>query len=334
MNRAYAFAAAAMAEGAQLLYFSPGAVNTKTIHGFIYDRGGWVNTVSRWPDAVCNVVGFSRDSQDDIVSELRKTVPFTHCAVGDKLTVFRNLQQTGAFSGYLIPSEKIVSVQHVFRLLETYPELVLKPSWGCQGTDVYYIARENDTVKIFSGAETLARGADAAAAFIADKTNQAEYLAQPYIRCRTKSGQSYDFRLHVQKDARGQWVSSNIYPRISPDGGIVCNLSRGGYACALTPFLQREFGDDAHSVKKTLEIFSLQLAAHMDEIQAKLYGETLGELGIDVGLDPDRRLYIYEVNWRPGHPPSHSADLTVVRHSVGYAMYLANQNKRSMEICP
>ncbi|MCL2030002.1 MAG: YheC/YheD family protein [Oscillospiraceae bacterium] len=336
LNRAYAFAAAAGAEGARLLYFSPGAVDLEagSVRGYVYERGGWTRTVSRLPDAVCNVVGFSRDSQNETADRLRGQVPFTHCAVGDKLTVFRNLQRYRAFSDYLIPSEKVLSARQVLRLLERYPELVLKPSWGCQGTGVYYLARENGTLRVFSGAEVPARGADETERFIEETIAGTEYLAQPYIRCRTKDGAPYDFRLHTQKDRRGRWAVSAVYPRISPDGGIVCNISRGGCVCALEPFLEREFGRDARAVRKTLEMFALQLAAQMEEIQAELYGETPGELGIDVGLDPERRLYIYEVNWRPGHPPVLGADLSVVRRSVGYAIYLAESRNQAGAALP
>jgi UDP-N-acetylmuramoyl-tripeptide--D-alanyl-D-alanine ligase len=65
----------------------------------------------------------------------------------------------------------------------------------------------------------------------------------------------------------------------------------------------------------------------MDEIQSELYGESLDELGIDAGFDPDGRLYVYEVNWRPGHPPYDGINLTIVRNSIRYAIYLAERRQ-------
>jgi UDP-N-acetylmuramoyl-tripeptide--D-alanyl-D-alanine ligase len=298
LNRAYAFAAAAKAEGAELLYFSPGTVGADGIGGYVYRGGEWRKTSSRYPDAVYNAAA---DSE-----LLRQAgVPFTSYSIGDKMTVYRNLKKYGRFAGYLIPSVVIRSRRHLLSLSEQYPDMIVKPSSGRQGAGICRF-RKGDAVPELAAEE---------------------YLAQPYINCRTKADQPYDFRLHAQKGRAGEWTVPCVYPRISSDGGIVCNLSRGGITCNLDGFLRREFGERHYDMKKYLEVFALQLAKHLDEIQEELYSEELDELGIDVGLEAGR-LYVYEVNWRPGHPPSDSVDLTVVRNSVRYAMYLAEREKR------
>lgn len=327
LNRAYAFAAVAKAEGAELLFFSPGAIDfqKRKISGYIYNNGEWVDTVSEYPDVVCNVVGFSRDKQVEAIERLQKEVPFTSYSIGSKMTVYNNLVDYKKFSSYLVPSDKVLSVKHFLMLLDKYTEIVFKPSSGCQGLDVYYIKRENETFKILSSNEEISYDANEISNFILNKIEQEEYIVQPYINSRTKSGDSYDFRLHVQKNSAGEWVVSKIYPRISPNGSIVCNISQGGYTYELISFLKREFGDNYYNIKKYLEIFSLQLAEHMDEIQKELYGEELSELGIDVGLDNSQRVYIYEINWRPGHPPCDNIDLSIIKNSIHYAILLAKR---------
>ena len=74
-----------------------------------------------------------------------------------------------------------------------------------------------------------------------------------------------------------------------------------------------------------MESFSLQLAAHMDKIQKEIYNEELDELGIDIGIDKDNKIWVYEINWRPGHPPTMNLDLHVVKNSIQYAMFLAKK---------
>ena len=54
------------------------------------------------------------------------------------------------------------------------------------------------------------------------------YILQPYIKSITKSGQVFDFRLHVQKNGEGKWVITTIYPRIAPKGSIIANINNGG----------------------------------------------------------------------------------------------------------
>ena len=82
-----------------------------------------------------------------------------------------------------------------------------------------------------------------------------------------------------------------------------------------------------------LEHFSLSLANHLDEIQMVQYGEVIDEIGIDVGLDENLKIWMYEVNWRPGCPPAFYLELDVVINSIQYAKYVAeNQSKINKEI--
>jgi len=328
-NRAYAFAAAALAEGAEALYFSPGAVDFKTgmINGYQYENGAWKRVLSPFPDVIYNTNSFSQEKQEKAVDLLRQTIPFTSYSIGSKETVYRNLMHYKTYADYLVPSEKVLSPSHFFALLEQYTEVVFKPSWGHQGMDVYHIKQEDDAFRILLGAEESRYDAAQTADFIQSRLKQDDYIVQPYINCRTKAGVPYDLRLHVQKGRDGKWVAPIIYPRISSGGSIVCNIGQGGYTGELIPFLKGEFGDQYYDIQKYVELFSLQLAAHMDEIQKERYGEELNELGIDIGLDAAQNIFVYEVNWRPGHPPFTNINLNVIKNTVQYAMYLADRKK-------
>jgi len=330
LNRAYAFAAAALAEGARLLYFSPGAVDFEKamIDGYAYKDGTWERIRSPFPDVIYNTNSFSHDKQANAVELLRQTIPFTSYSIGSKETVYRNLMEDGRYADYLVPSEKLTSAEHLFTFLEKHREVVFKPSWGHQGMDVYYIKAEDDGFRILLGTEEDRYDMEKTADFIQDKLKQEDYIVQPYINCRTKAGAPYDFRLHVQKGRGGQWMNPVIYPRISANGSIVCNIGQGGYTSELTGFLKREFGARYYDIRKYVELFSLQFAGHMDEIQKELYGEELDELGIDIGLNETQKIFVYEVNWRPGHPPFTHINLSVIKNTVQYAMYLANRAEK------
>jgi len=329
LNRAYAFAAAALAEGAEILYFSPGAVDFElgTIKGYQYGDGEWKSTLSRFPDVIYNTNSFSQEKQEKAVRLLQEKIPFTSYSIGSKETVYRNLVEYEQYADYLVPSEKVLSAEHLFAFLEKYGEVVFKPSRGHQGIDVYHIRREDDTFRILLGGEETGCDAAETTEFIQSKLEQDDYIVQPYINCRTKTGVPYDLRLHVQKGRDGKWVNPIIYPRISSNDSIVCNIAQGGYTSDLTGFLKREFGAQHYDIRKYVELFSLQLAAHMDEIQKERYGEELNELGIDIGLDEAQKIFVYEVNWRPGHPPFTNINLSVVKHTIQYAMYLANRTE-------
>ncbi|MCL2402357.1 MAG: YheC/YheD family protein [Oscillospiraceae bacterium] len=332
LNRAYAFAATAKAEGAELLYFSPGSVDSEKgiINGYKYAAGEWISTVSRYPDVIYNTTGFSGDKQNQAVKSLQQEVPFTSFSIGSKTTVYRNLMTYKKYSDYLVLSEKVLSNAHFFAFMEKHPEVVFKPAWGHQGMGVYYVKKAGYEFILQSSTEETTHNAEEMADFILNKIDQDEYIMQPYLNCRTKAGVPYDLRLHVQKGDMGKWMPPIIYPRISSNDSIVCNIGQGGYTSDLTSFLTQEFGKRYYDIRKYIEMFSLQFAVHMDEIQNDLYDEALSELGIDIGLDENQKIFIYEVNWRPGHPPFNNINLSVVRNTVRYAMYLVNKNSEGI----
>jgi len=333
LNKAYAFAAVAGAEGAELLFFSPGSVDfeKKEINGYVYNNGAWINKLSRFPDVVYNVVGLINEKQNAVADRLKKEIPFTSHSIGDKMTVYKNIEKYKTFSNYLIPSETVSSVGSFFNLLKKYGEIVFKPSSGRRGSHVYYIAAKNESYEILSGGDKTVCSFSEISDFISGKTEREEYLIQPYINCRMKSGNAYDFRLHVQKNINGEWVIAKIYPRIAPAGSIVCNLSCGGYTNDFKTFLIQEFGGEYLNIQKYIEVFSLSFAAHMDKIQNEIYGEDLDELGIDIGLDGNQKINLYEVNWRPGFPPLMTLDLNIIKNIIHYSMFLANKAQTASE---
>jgi len=187
LNRAYAFAAAAKAEGAELLYFSPGAVDFEKgiINGYQYADGEWKYTTSHYPDVIYNTNSFSRNKQINATEQLHQTIPFTSYSIGNKMTVYRNLMKYKKYSEYLVPSEQVLSVEQFFTFLEQHPKTVFKPSWGHQGINICYIKKEGDMFRIQCGAEESSYNAEKAAAFLQSKLEHDDYIVQPYVNCRT-----------------------------------------------------------------------------------------------------------------------------------------------------
>jgi len=258
-GRAYALAAAAKAEGAQLLYFNPLAADfeNRKINGYVYNDGGWEKTTNAFPDVIYNQSGSYSERQACAVDRLRDEIPFIGNSIGSKPTVFRNLARFGKFTDYLATTDS----------------------------------------------ESLA--------------------GHPYPGCRTRAGAAYVIRLHTQKNAKGEWETVQIYPRISPNGDAICDTSVGGYTADPETFFKLEFENqyDIHMLR--LDEFAVMLSSHLDWIQNELYGEELDELGIDIGIDESRNIRIYDIGWRPESPPHMCGSLTIEKNLVGYAKYLA-----------
>ncbi|PWK11517.1 YheC/D-like protein [Tumebacillus permanentifrigoris] len=327
VSKSYPLAVVAKAEGAELVYFSPGRVcwEDETIRGMFYEAGRWVERTTRFPDVIYNEGQKLTTQNLQTVQKLRARIPFTSYGVGDKMVVHDKILTAGQFAQYVIPSVEVRTVDEVWALLDRYRDFVLKPIRGRQGNGVLYIQQlvPMHSFCLHEGADKRQVDAEEFRSFIQTRLAGEIHLIQRYINCKTKTGAAYDFRLHVQKDGAARWVVVSIYPRIAAPGQIVSNISNGGYTNYAKPFLQQEFGEQWFEMKRYLEHFSLVLAKHLDDI----YGASFDELGIDVGLDEQQKLWLYEVNWKPGAPPTFYLELDVVRNTVHYAMYLAEKHK-------
>ncbi|MFS0687832.1 YheC/YheD family protein [Sporosarcina sp. 179-K 8C2 HS] len=334
--KAYAFAAVAEAEGAKFYYFSPGEVNftNRTIKGQVYEKGEWKTKIMPFPNVIYNAGSPEKLSKSkETIDKLKKEIPFTTYSIGNKWSVNRRLKEAKDFASYLIPTEVVKNTNHFFKFLSAFEKVVFKPIDGRKGKGIFFIVQEEGRYSVKGEGTNRIYGSSQLNGFIKQKLSKETFIVQPYIQSVTKTGQVFDFRLHVQKDGKGEWVITTIYPRIAPHGSIIANINSGGYTNYLDPFLEQEFKDEAFNIRKKLEFFSLSLAKHLDELQMEKFGEVIDEIGVDIGMDEQRKLWIYEVNWRPGCPPAFYLELDVVKNTIKYAMYVAkNQNTIQLKI--
>lgn len=320
--KSYAYAAAAKIEGVNFYFFSPGRVHFKdrTILGWVYENGQWLEKMMTFPDVIYNASPAMTDKQRKIMNKLSENIPFTSHPIGNKMSVHQKIQLAQTFAPYLIPSMEISTVQDVFDFLDHHREIVIKPLNGHKGEDILFVQKQAETF-IVRKDEPQIMNTQKLEKLIKQLIKNERYLIQAYIPSKTKAGFSYNLRLHVQKGGEGEWTLTTIFPCITLQG-IVANLNRDGYTIMFKDFLKQEFGDDDYNVKRYLEQFAIQFSKHFDE----LYDHSLDELGIDVGLDANQKIWIFEVNWRPGTPPIFSLELDVAKQMIRYARYLAKTN--------
>ncbi|MEK4229081.1 YheC/YheD family protein [Solibacillus sp. FSL H8-0538] len=334
--KSYAYAAVARAEGVQFFYFTPKSVNfdDRTIKGKVYEDGQWQERVMPFPDVIYNAGSPEKLAvSKEIIAKLKEEIPFTTNSIGNKWNVVNRLNEAKEFANYLIPSEIVKNVEVFHKYIATFNKVVFKPIDGRKGKGIYFISKSGSSFEVRKDTHNSIYSKLQLNELLNEQLSTGTFIMQPYIQSIMKSGQVYDFRLHAQKNGEGKWVVTTIYPRIAPIGSIIPNINNGGYTNYLDPFLEQEFKDEAYNIRRMLEHFTLSLAQHLDEIQMVQFGEVIDEIGIDVGLDEHQKIWVYEVNWRPGCPPAFYLELDVVVHSIQYAKYLAeNQGRIKNEI--
>lgn len=328
--KSFAYAAVARAEGVHFFYFTPKNVNFegRTIRGQVYEDGQWQEKVMPFPDVVYNAGSPEKlAASKEIIEKLKKEVPFTTHSIGNKWNVSERLKEAKEFANYLIPSEIMSNVEVFHKYITTYNKVVFKPIDGRKGKEIYFVSKIGTSFEVRKDTEINVYSKPKLDKLLNEQISTGTLIMQPYIQSKMKTGQVYDFRLHVQKNGEGKWVVTTIYPRIAPTGSIIPNINNGGFTQYLDPFLELEFKEEAYNIRRMLEHFSLSLAQHLDELQMVQFGEVIDEIGIDVGLDEHQKIWVYEVNWRPGCPPAFYLELDVVVHTIRYAKYLAENQE-------
>ena len=218
------------------------------------------------------------------------------------------------------------------------PRLFLKPQAGTHGKGVLAVMSSPDGMYLsvagrnhrnqsfclrFQDRDT---GIDWVDEYVAGQ----RYIVQPFLDLAGRKGRPFDVRALVQKNRAGVWTLTGLVVRegSSPEG-LTSNLHGGGSAHPALAYLKGLFGPEAAAtLVQELETLALKLP-HLLEAH---YG-SLGELGIDFGVDTSRRIWLLEVNSRPGRSAFFSLeDLTSARQSIyrplQYARYLIGKHDR------
>ncbi|MCA1022032.1 YheC/YheD family protein [Halobacillus litoralis] len=324
VTKAFAYAAAAKMHGSDFFYFSYTGIDfeQRRINGWVYQEGDWHQQDFPFPEVIINISAPRSSKQKAVSRALRLQIPFISRSIGSKLTVYNKIKKGRQFAGHLIPSRPIEKIEDIRSFLKDHPEAVIKPLSGRKGESIHFITRqENGSITWQTGVDQQTFPSDTWEEKVTGLLREKRYLIQPYIECRTKAGFSYDFRLHVHKNKEGRWQTALIYPRVSGTERLTSNVSLGGYRGELIPFLKEEFDREYYNIKQLLEYFAVHFAAHFESLYP---GRSFDELGIDAAVDRNHKIWIYEVNWRPG---SRHREFAIARHMIPYACYTARQYK-------
>ncbi|HFJ9466736.1 YheC/YheD family protein [Bacillus thuringiensis] len=328
VKKAYTYAAVAKAEGVHFFYFTLGKVNIENqkILGKIYQDGEWIEKELSFPDVIYNASPHVSDKTQQIYEHLYDRIPFTSHSIGDKLSVYNRIKRAQEFKQYLIPFYDLTDVKKFFHMINRYEQVMIKPISGHQGRGIVFIEQYGEKdYQINEAGQVSFIDKRQLKNFISNKIIEQDYIVQRFISCKMKSGHVYDFRLHVQRNGEGKWVITSIFPRIGPLGSMVSNMASGGYSTYLDVFLKKEFDDNWYNIQRYLERFALIFSNYLNS----LYDDVLfDELGIDVGIDKNQKLWLFEVNWRPGVPNIFNLELDVAKNTIHYARYLANEQKK------
>ena len=226
------------------------------------------------------------------------------------------------------------TLQELKSMLDEYQMVYLKPSGGSLGLGIFRIThhpgkgyycrfhKDNKNVlHLFRSLEALIRhyfGSLHSPRF-------KKYLVQQGIRLIRYNNRPVDFRVHMHKDGTGNWNVVAIGSKAAGFGSVTTHVRTGGSIISTDQLLTKTFRQHAWEVKKIIVRSAILIAQTLEE---KIDGP-LGELGLDMGVDRNGRVWLFEVNAKPGrhiflHPSLRKAGRKSAKYITDYCLNLTN----------
>ncbi|GGA52692.1 YheC/YheD family protein [Paenibacillus physcomitrellae] len=338
---------AASGHGLTAYAFTPRAeTDEDQITGYTFRDGSWVNRKFPLPDVVYDRFfssGTQKWEKRRQLAALAEKHRFRLLGRGTagKWIVYEALKQNQEIAPYLPETFKYENFRQLKELLNRWQgEIFLKPQFGTHGKlalhlkerqfgerRVYLLSGRDISNEVFQ--HRFHSGRDTAR-YIESLRRGKPFLAQPKLRLSTRSGEPFDIRVLMQKGKEGQWSMTGMAARVGKAGSLTSNLHGGGKACRADQLLSREFGPTAaRSIIANLRQLSAVIPPYLEERFGRL-----AELGLDFGIDSEARIWLLEVNSKPGRSAffgigDSSGARKAVENPVLYACYLLKQPETS-----
>lgn len=218
-----------------------------------------------------------------------------------KWSVYQILSNNNNFLKHLPKTSPYKNTQQLIKWLKYFP-VILKPTGGSHGIGVikvihhknkYEIIGRNFNNKkihqIFNNQEQFIKWIQS---FIKGK----RFLIQRFVNLTNSKDQPYDIRVLVQKNQQGDWENIGMAARVGEASNITSNLHGGGKVQSTTDLLTHEFGKEkSKKIINQINELSRLLPPYIESIHGRLF-----ELGLDMGVDRQGKVWIIEVNSKPG----------------------------------
>jgi glutathione synthase/RimK-type ligase-like ATP-grasp enzyme len=304
--------AAGRAYGLDVFVFSPLRLDeyTQTVRGYTFLSGadGWTERDFPLPDLIYDRAFFVRredyERHKAAVRSLHalKRIPYLGNGLKSKWEMLGFLRRDPKLRPYLPKTERLGQPDQTLAWLKRSRQVFLKPEAGSQGKGTLMAERtdtgfrvqardyENNQVEhSFPHELSFIR-------WLRSFTGKRRYLIQQYLELTAESGEAWDIRALVQKNNTGRWELAGLAVRLGGQGSITSNIHGGGEPLEAEVFLKSRFGPNkAAEIMRTLQFLIGRIPPVLEASNGRM-----AELGLDLGVDRNGRVWIIEVNTKPG----------------------------------
>jgi hypothetical protein len=175
----------------------------------------------------------------------------------------------------------------------------LKPTHSSVGHGIMRVDKSGSewrvrVLKNLKHSEYRAHSLEAAWKLVLQHRIPGNYVMQRAISLVEWEGKPCDLRVLLQKQ-ESEWRVVGKGVRVAGARSITTHVPAGGSIVALSQLLGAAFPDSAEDVQERVESLALSCARAIDAH----YNGRLGEMSMDIGLDKDGRVWLFEANSKP-----------------------------------
>lgn len=277
----------------------------RLLQGYCYNpkTDSWERGIFPYPLAIHRKTSLNDEWQNHFLSVIGDRV-FNNYTFGkwemyrwfsEEIDILPNLPHTILYKSY----------QDMYDMLQKYGVLYVKPIWGMKGHGVVRIIKENDKIvfkyrKDDENINISSENKTEVEKTIEKLFKPGEYIIQQGLDMIEYNGGVVDFRCVMQKNHARQWVCNAIVARAGAKGSVVSNISSGGGALPALELVKEVFSiteREVFSIKEKIISLCMKVCRSLDE-----YGINYCTLGLDIGIDKKKNIWLIEVNNRSPHP--------------------------------
>ncbi len=229
----------------------------------------------------------------------RQGIPMFNPDYFNKAELYRILKKNG-LQQYVPDTAEGLQPEVVKSFLRRYAAVYLKPVDGSVGQGIMHVEHEGGTFRLRALVKHGMSHDCTCASWpelwreIQHHRLKGSYVVQQAIDRITWQERPCDFRILAQKN-EGHWELTGMGVRVAGPTAIATHVPNGGSIVQATKALEHAFPRSAEAVKVSLEQTTIRCVSAID---AHFQGK-LGEMSLDLGVDPAGRVWFFEANAKP-----------------------------------
>ncbi|MGD8190820.1 YheC/YheD family protein [Brevibacillus ginsengisoli] len=293
--------------GATVFLFShqDAKLGTRQVRGFVPKAGGgWESRLFPWPHVV---IDRCRKRETGYLP-FRKKPLFTYAnsTYTNKWNATQLFLQDETVRKWL-PDTYAYQAETLRKMVTKHPIVYVKPGNGTGGRSILKVAKNEQGYTLLGRSRNLVKTSNrfqTTGALIAyvnqwvkrEQIRNGNFMIQQGVNLELMPHRVVDTRLLIQKNSEGKWDITGMGVRIGGSNSSTSNLHGGGKAANFEQFMTERFGKEQ---TRLIQAECHELAYNVVHSIEKKFGRMM-EFGLDIGIDVNGRVWLIEVNPKPG----------------------------------